>query len=864
VKHRSRPTINQPRFHSRRFVALVLIAIAGLLNVAHVSPVLHAAEFASGFHNTHDRVWLGADYWANPMEDWRVNDGRLECVRGGANRNVHLLTHRLGEQPGELSLSVRLGLLGSGAQQGSAGFAVGVLDRETKNPMSSLLFGDGLPAGITSDGRLFIGNAPDDGAQPVAETLNDIELRLTAQPAGRGYTLTLSAHDPQSGDRWGSVTRENVAADRLVGNVALVNNHAGNRRPRVGGSGNQPRFWFRDWKVGGTKVVQDEAMRFGPILYAMHTLSRDVLKLTAQMPPVGTAESQTVRLQIEQDGAWKTLAEERIDPLSRTATFRIENWDSDRDVPYRLAYSQIARNGESTDDYYTGTVRKDPVEKEDLVIAGFTGNTDSGFPNELVAGNVAKMNPDVLFFSGDQIYESVGGYGIHREPVELATLNYLRKIYLWGWAFRDVMRDRPTLVIPDDHDVYQGNIWGENGRDCNGIENHAQGGYAMPAEWVNVIQRTQTDHHPDPFDPTPIEQGITVYYGDMIYGRINFAVLEDRKFKSGPEGKVNTWEGRPDHMKDPDLDPKTLDKPGLKLLGDRQLKFLREWAADWKGTDMKIAVSQTIFANLANYHGGNQEYIIADLDSNGWPQSGRNRALHELRRGFAFHYAGDQHLASIVHHGIDTWRDAGFSFCVPSIAAGYPRSWRPDEEGRPVQNRPADGLPNTGDYKEGLGNHVSVYAIGNPARENRPGRINTLHDKASGFAIVRMNKPKGTITMECYRLQIDADNLKPDDQFPGWPKTIHFTENYGREADGYLPTLKVAGLPRPVVQVVNETTGEIVYTLRVQGTEFRPKVFDRQAQYTIHIGDPDLDQSKTLKGVKPEGQDETTTLTIEF
>jgi len=68
---------------------------------------------------------------------------------------------------------------------------------------------------------------------------------------------------------------------------------------------------------------------------------------------------------------------------------------------------------------------------------------------------------------------------------------------------------------------------------------------------------------------------------------------------------------------------------------------------------MKCVLSETIFANLANYHGANQMFIQADMDSNGWPQTGRNKALDVIRRGFGFMYAGDQHLTSIVHHGID-------------------------------------------------------------------------------------------------------------------------------------------------------------------------------------------------------------------
>jgi hypothetical protein len=261
-------------------------------------------------------------------------------------------------------------------------------------------------------------------------------------------------------------------------------------------------------------------------------------------------------------------------------------------------------------------------------------------------------------------------------------------------------------------------------------------------------------------------------------------------------------------------------------------------------------LSQTIFCNLANYHGGNQMYLVADLDSNGWPQTARNKALAEMRRGFAFHYAGDQHLPSLTQNGIDTFGDAGYAFCVPSIAAGYPRSWRPDAEGRPVPNRDrTGGLPNTGDYLDGLGNHVTVFGIGNPATENRPGRINTLHDKSSGHGIVRFDKQRQTITIECYRLQIDAAHLQPADQFPGWPRTIKVTDNYGRQPAAYLPTIRVKGAEDPVIQIVQEDTGETVYTLRVRDKEFRPKIFDANAKYTVKVN------GTTLRDVRPARDD---------
>src|SRR5204863_121822 len=70
---------------------------------------------------------------------------------------------------------------------------------------------------------------------------------------------------------------------------------------------------------------------------------------------------------------------------------------------------------------------------------------------------------DLLAFVGDQFYESTGGYGVVRQPLDTAILDYLRKWYMHGWTWRELTRDRPSLSLPDDHDVYQGNVWGDGG-----------------------------------------------------------------------------------------------------------------------------------------------------------------------------------------------------------------------------------------------------------------------------------------------------------------------------------------------------------------------------------------------------------------
>ena len=220
------------------------------------------------------------------------------------------------------------------------------------------------------------------------------------------------------------------------------------------------------------------------------------------------------------------------------------------------------------------------------------------------------------------------------------------------------------VTIPDDHDVGQANLWGENGKQASNAAGPS-GGYFYPAKYVNLVQRQQTWHLPDPIDPEPIERGISVYFTSLNVGGLDFAILEDRKFKSGPEGKIPRMGPRPDHINDPKYDRASVDVPGLKLLGDRQLKFLDAWGQDWTGADMKVVLSQTAFCGAVTSTASRNNRLLADLDSNAWPQTGRNKAVAAMRRVRATHLCGDQHLAVVVRHGVDQFGDGPTHLLVP-------------------------------------------------------------------------------------------------------------------------------------------------------------------------------------------------------
>jgi alkaline phosphatase D len=73
---------------------------------------------------------------------------------------------------------------------------------------------------------------------------------------------------------------------------------------------------------------------------------------------------------------------------------------------------------------------------------------------------------------------------------------------------------------------------------------YRQGGYIHPAAWANLVQRVQTGHNPDPYDPAPVAQGIGVCHGAFRYGGVGFAMVEDRKSRPGttatPRGSAMT------------------------------------------------------------------------------------------------------------------------------------------------------------------------------------------------------------------------------------------------------------------------------------------------------------------------------------
>ena len=340
--------------------------------------------------------------------------------------------------------------------------------------------------------------------------------------------------------------------------------------------------------------------------------------------------------------------------------------------------------------------------------------------------------------------------------------NYLEKYRKFGEAFRELMRDRPTIMITDDHDVFANDLWGRGGLRMTGPR--TTGGYPTHLDWVNAAEFTQTGNLPDPVNPGPHGDGVMAYYTALEYGGVHFAILEDRKFKSAPSEviteliappgfswpKERTTDFEIEVVMDPNYDCTQLDRPDLHLLGRDQEIFLENWANRLKASGSIGAVlSQSPWAHVAMY-----SPTSADTDSNAWPQSGRNRALQAIGDAPVVMIHGDVHLGTLGRHGVEAFNDGPVAYSLPSFSSNASRKWEPLEAGK---NRQLGAPENTGEFHDRFGNKVTMYGAGNGL---------------NGYGILLFDTEHRTIELQFHPMNEERKPIKT--KVSGWPHTVKF------------------------------------------------------------------------------------------
>ncbi len=512
------------------------------------------------------------------------------------------------------------------------------------------------------------------------------------------------------------------------------------------------------------------------LLWTQYGLANDTLKLTAHtnLDPMDPATA-TASLEVRSGDSWKILATSKVEPLTAMAAFRIENWDSDTSYNYRVVCGSTL---------IEGIIRADPVDKRTVKLMAVSCVNDNRFPYRNAVKQMIEQDPDLLFFAGDQLYQTnAGGETIQAhddDDVLPALANYLPKWRKFGLTFRDLLKDRPSIILTDDHDVYVADLWGAAGKrmkthrapgfDPGAPFNfgkaeertrmliHREGGGYLHPKWTNAVERMQMGHLPDAVQPGPWGSGIMAYFTSLDYGGVSFAVLEDRKFKSAPTQALSKPVDDPSSSKpnttlevimDPDFDTRTLDQPGLHLLGDAQERFAQQWAKGVEQSGKLAAVlHQSPLVNVGNY-----KPYYGDMDSNGWPQTPRNDALRAIAPSQAVMVSGDLHYATILQQGIENWGDGPWTYSLPAFGSGQGRIWDPQE---PPQGGAVPGRDGTGNYHDRFGNKLTLTAKA---------------DGIVGYGTILFDKEAREITLDIHPM--DPDTREPIDvDVPGWPMRI--------------------------------------------------------------------------------------------
>ena len=737
--------------------------------------------------------WLGKNFWANRLQDWQIKDGLIECRNNEADshvRTAHLLTHDLNAKPKPARLRVTLHKF-THEGKGFGGFLIGAGGGELDYRSAALIHygagqNGGLLACIDHAGKLSLRDFSQSdkplsfdeyvldqdeqlkGLAAFKEGQRHIVLDCHIDPVENDrFDIRLMAYDAESGEELSFIVKTGLPASIFRGNIAIASSPSENKGARFG---------FSNIQIGGEKISHHPERSLGPVMGCLHSLNRSTLKLTAQFMPVEGKGWQEARLdhKLPHSDEWTAGPTEKIGD-GYTALFKIKDWNHRLDTDYRIVLPSNPRNS-----LFEGQIARDPETDRPLKIAlhscllptsrpldrpTYTSQNTLEetydrysqksllFPHKDLVRNCEANAPDIYVFLGDQYYETYPTrYGRTGPDKKLDTLY---RWYLWFWTFRESLRSHPCIVLADDHDILQGNIWG-NGGDASLGDSEEDGGYKYDLDLVRMIYRMQCGHNPDNYDPRPIMHDIPVSYGNFVYGGTNFAFVEDRKWKTPP----NANKGVP------------LKKTKGHLLGGRQEAFLKAWKGMEPGLP-KICLTASIWGSPQT-----DIYLnpLIDYDANGYPPDGRTRAVTLLREANAIAIAGDQHLGMVARQGVNDYEDGPVFFAGPAGAAFWQRWF----EGQGTLKNKYKNNKDTGNFIDCFGNKMRVIAVANPQMTHAEFRasndswgyfVGDYDLKSEGYGIVEVDHKNKSYIFECW----PWDALPSQDkQFHGWPISVAF------------------------------------------------------------------------------------------
>ncbi len=768
-----------------------------------------AQDLAFDWNHIPNQPWLAYNFWQNSLNDWKIDSNRvIGRPFFSNNRTAHITSHSITNSDSTLAIGFDVKLFDVVKRDSTAEFGVliGAGSPDLSNKTNNLVFKTTSPGpchffGIKTNGELILKDFNSDTIiislgidsakkENILKALYNegVNIRLV-------YNMTQKLFSSTTND----LTSLSLTANKTTYNKTALKTPAlkapkGNIALRY--TSNTPyenNVSFDNLRITGDGYTFNESHEglIDPILSSFYTCTQDSLFFTAQLMPFVPDTTELFSLTIWPNYKSTYTYIGVFDTTTYQLRFRAKIPEGFKKFDYILKY-----RGNQSDIWTskTGIIKVKPNRKKPRIMAlncnGFSFYTNHLidyknllYPYRQIQKGFEKFKPDVVTFLGDQIYESRPQAPITAKGYK--ELDYLYKWSIWCYTFRDITKNQPTIILTDDHDVFQGNLWGNGGKKIEdqpnaipayyGANNYDtwfqdHGGYIWGTDFANMVLSSQTSHLPFPKDPV-LENGLINYYTDYKYGKLNFAILEDKKFKSPPS--ENNFEIYNGFGISDSLKPEDFDQSTFKLLGDKQLSFLSAWSDSLKGKkEPKIILTQSAYVSLTTVpsdysptknnpakRDSSAQELSADMDTNGWPKAGRDRALNCLNQNNILIISGDQHLGAVVEV-YDSIKKPYTFFSVPAIANTWPRMWWPHDS-----NNKKHPL---GEYEDAFGNQLNVKAVANPViNAPYPSEFNY---KSPGFGIIDFNKKGTKAKLKAYPLYFDSK--KKPIQFNGWPLNI--------------------------------------------------------------------------------------------
>ncbi|MDF1837907.1 MAG: hypothetical protein P1V35_08565, partial [Planctomycetota bacterium] len=298
-----------------------------------------------------------------------------------------------------------------------------------------------LPGGVDFDALPVMAEAPG----RVALNHAWLDLTLHYEPnldreefaSGRLSVTVGPALGPSAG--WTSLVLEEFPEADLIGSVSLFS--------ALGASGSEYGFGFQGFEITGGTAHPDRAL--GPVLAATYLVDRSadvpggsVLRLTAHVAALGKSDPGGARLMLQEEQGWVEAARgDRTSDGTDLVRFEVEGY-RDRKNGKARAYRVELDAGEtawSSDlgGVFEGSIRPEPRPGQEWVLASLSclknqvgpiawNKSGLWFPHEGLVSRVAAQDPDLLYFSGDQIYEG-DLTGPNRKDLDLSIADYQTK-----------------------------------------------------------------------------------------------------------------------------------------------------------------------------------------------------------------------------------------------------------------------------------------------------------------------------------------------------------------------------------------------------------------------------------------------------